>query len=217
MTSITGRDRVGGGIAHALSPECTPASSTCSITPPMSTSPVASRTASTSTSMASSRKRSTSTGRARPARPPAPASPPRLRAPQRRGRVPEGAERGYRAREAVLVVHDLHGAPSEHVARAHQRGNPMRRTMSSAPCTVVAVPPAGCGISSRAQRVPPLAVLGQVDRLGRRPEHEVGGQAAGQLERRLSAQGHDHPGHRPRRLLGLDDVEDVLQGEGGSK
>ena len=34
------RASVGGGIAHAESPECTPASSMCSITPPMTTSPV---------------------------------------------------------------------------------------------------------------------------------------------------------------------------------
>ena len=40
MTSTTHDGRVGGGIAHAESPECTPASSTCSITPPISTSPV---------------------------------------------------------------------------------------------------------------------------------------------------------------------------------
>ena len=44
-------------------PECTPASSMCSMIPPMSTSPSQSRSASTSTSTASSRKRSTSAGR----------------------------------------------------------------------------------------------------------------------------------------------------------
>ena len=61
--SITHGSSVGGGIAQAESPECTPASSTCSMTPPMSTSPLASRIASTSISVASSRKRSISTGR----------------------------------------------------------------------------------------------------------------------------------------------------------
>ena len=55
--------RVWGGSAHAESPECTPASSTCSMTPATKTSPVRSRSASTSTSMASSKKRSMSTGR----------------------------------------------------------------------------------------------------------------------------------------------------------
>ncbi len=51
-----------GGRAQEESPECTPASSMCSITPPMKTSSP-SHSASTSISMASSRNRSTSTGR----------------------------------------------------------------------------------------------------------------------------------------------------------
>ena len=50
-----------GGSAHAASPECTPAFSMCSMTPPTTTaSPSA--IASTSTSVASSRNLSTSTG-----------------------------------------------------------------------------------------------------------------------------------------------------------
>ena len=40
ITSTTQAGSVCGGIAHAESPECTPASSTCSMTPPISTSPV---------------------------------------------------------------------------------------------------------------------------------------------------------------------------------
>ena len=63
MTATTSSPSVVGGIVQAESPECTPASSTCSITAPISTSPAQSRTASTSTSVASSRNRSTSTGR----------------------------------------------------------------------------------------------------------------------------------------------------------
>ena len=54
ITAIVSADSEYGGIAHAESPECTPASSTCSITAPMNTSPVWSRMASTSTSVASS-------------------------------------------------------------------------------------------------------------------------------------------------------------------
>ena len=50
-----------GGSEQALSPECTPARSMCSMMPPMTTS-VPSLTASTSTSMASSRNWSISTG-----------------------------------------------------------------------------------------------------------------------------------------------------------
>ena len=54
-------DRVGGGTTHAESPECTPASSTCSMIPPMYRS-VPSYTASTSTSIEDSRNSSISSG-----------------------------------------------------------------------------------------------------------------------------------------------------------
>ncbi len=53
--------RLCGGREQAESPECTPACSMCSMSPPMITSRP-SLTASTSTSMASLRKRSSSTG-----------------------------------------------------------------------------------------------------------------------------------------------------------
>jgi len=51
-----------GGSEQDESPECTPASSMCSITPPISTLPSLSAMMSTSTSTALSRKRSSSTG-----------------------------------------------------------------------------------------------------------------------------------------------------------
>ncbi len=79
IVATTAALSVGGGITQALSPECTPASSTCSMIAPISTSPVASRRASTSTSIASSKNRSTSTGRSAdrpPSRPSEPAVPP---------------------------------------------------------------------------------------------------------------------------------------------
>ena len=61
ISSITPCCSEYGGSEQALSPEWTPASSMCSITPPITTrSP--SLIASTSTSIASARKRSTSTG-----------------------------------------------------------------------------------------------------------------------------------------------------------
>jgi hypothetical protein len=50
-----------GGSEQPESPECTPACSTCSMMPPISTSSP-SQQASTSTSMATSRNRSSSTG-----------------------------------------------------------------------------------------------------------------------------------------------------------
>ncbi len=51
-----------GGSEQDESPECTPASSMCSITPPIRVAPVESAIRSTSTSTALSRKRSSSTG-----------------------------------------------------------------------------------------------------------------------------------------------------------
>ncbi len=78
MVAITSRASVGGGMAQALSPLWTPASSMCSRTPPITTSPVRSRMASTSTSVASSRKRSIRAGRDAdrpPSRPSEPLSP----------------------------------------------------------------------------------------------------------------------------------------------
>ena len=62
IVSSSSSESVAGGIWHDESPECTPASSMCSITAPMKTSPAASTTASTSTSIAPSRKRSIRTG-----------------------------------------------------------------------------------------------------------------------------------------------------------
>ena len=61
IRSSSSSESVAGGIWHDESPECTPASSMCSITAPMNTS-TPSQTASTSTSIAPSRKRSISTG-----------------------------------------------------------------------------------------------------------------------------------------------------------
>ena len=61
ISSSSSSESVAGGIWHDESPECTPASSMCSITAPMNTSEP-SDTASTSTSIAPSRNRSISTG-----------------------------------------------------------------------------------------------------------------------------------------------------------
>ena len=99
--------RVGGGMTQALSPEWTPASSTCSITAPITTSPVASRTASTSTSMASSRKRSTSTG-------------PLGRQASLPAQRAEPGQLGHGPPQVFLVVDDLHGP----ARRARSSGAP---------------------------------------------------------------------------------------------
>ena len=69
------------------------------------------------------------------------------------------------------------------------------------------MPPGGCGMQQLgAQHVPALAVLGGVDRIRRRAGHELGGDLAGELQRRLPAERDDDP----VRLLGGDHVEHVL-------
>ena len=93
IVSSSSSDRVAGGIWQIESPECTPASSMCSITAPMNTPPSASHTASTSTSIAPSRNRSISTGWSGEA---------------------SAAVRTNRL-ELVGVVDDLHRATPEHV------------------------------------------------------------------------------------------------------
>ena len=156
MTSTTHGTRVGGGIAHAESPECTPASSTCSITPPMYTSPVWSRTASTSTSMASDEE-AVDQHRALGGE--------AALAPERAGvrrRAFEPDDLGHRRRQLVLVVDDAHRPAAEHVARAHEHreadaGDDLQRLVE-----------VDGGAARRlrdaqlvAQRVPLLAVLGE--------------------------------------------------------
>ena len=155
-------------MTQAESPECTPASSTCSMTAPMSTSPARSRMASTSTSMASSRNRSMRIGRS----------------------VAEhalGAERqlGERKPKSVVVVDDLHRPAAEHVAR------PQQRRVADAPDDGERLvhragrPPSGA-VGCRAARRPPTRargprrrrwLLGLVPRMssaGRRPARRSG-------------------------------------------
>ena len=107
MTSTTHDGSVCGGIAQAESPECTPASSTCSITPPISTSPVWSRTASTSTSTASCEE---AVDQHRPLG----------RQPALAAEAAEPGQLGHRRGQLVDVVDDLHRPAAEHVARAHE-------------------------------------------------------------------------------------------------
>ena len=100
--------------------------------------------------------------------------------------------------QVVLVVDDLHGPPAEHVARPHQgRDNrPGPRwpgpPRSWRPCR----PPAGGSPAGR---------TGRSSAPGPRPGRWSPGrcraparrQQAGQLQRRLAAEGHDDAGHRP--------------------
>ena len=129
----------------------------------------------------------------------------------------EAAEAGqlvHRPGQRLVVVDDLHGPAAEHVGRAHQHRVADLRDDG------LGLLERGGGAAGRlrdlepgAQRVPALAVLGQVDRLGRRAEHEPLGQQAGELERGLAAEAHDHAHEVAGGLLGLDHVEHVLERE----
>ena len=181
-----GAQRVGRDRRRRESPECTPASSTCSITPPIRTSPVASRMASTSTSVASSRKRSMSTGRSAE-------SPPSLPS------VPKPASSAMARRRLVVVVDDLHGPAAEHVAtaarapgsrRARRRRAPRRRWWR---CRRRAA-------GSRAGRTARSSARGP--RRGRStsgvvPRTRPSGSVPAQLERRLPAERDDHAHQLP--------------------
>jgi len=138
------------------------------------------------------------------------------------GRQPPFPAEGTEPRELLhgpgqpgVVVHDLHGPPSEHVARADE--SRVADALHHPPRFVEGGggPPGGLGdLELRAEGRPPLAVLGQVDRRGGRAEDEPGGQTAGELQRRLPTEAHDHPLQGPGHALGLDHVEHVLVGDG---
>ena len=114
--------------------------------------------------------------------------------------------------EVLPRVDDLHRAPAEHVARAHEqreadllgggerlvdvvRGGVRRRLVAEL----------------REQRAEAAAVLGEVDRVDARAEdrHARVLQAGGELQRRLAAELHDHA----LGLLDLHDAEHVLERE----
>ena len=197
ITSTTHDGSVGGGITQAESPEWTPASSTCSITPPISTSPVASRIASTSTSVASARNRSISTGRSAERPPSLP-------------RLPKPASSSIALRQVVAVVDDLHRPATEHVARPDEH-----READVVGDRQRLLEVAG-GATGRlrdeqfvADLVPPLPVLGGVDRVGRRAGHQLGRDLAGQLQRGLPAERHDDA----VRTLRGQHVEHVFLGQ----
>ncbi len=112
--------------------------------------------------------------------------------------APQGAEPGQLGHgpgQPVVVVHDLHRSPSEDVRRAHERwvadaGRDGQRRLKVGGRTPVGLRDAEPG----AQRVPPLTVLGFVDGGGRRPEHQLGRDATGKLQRGLAAQRDHDPG-----------------------
>ncbi len=114
--------------------------------------------------------------------------------------------------QVLLVVDDLHGAPAEHVGGAHhERKAHLARERDG----LVLGARGGVGglLESELphQRLEALAVLGDVDRIGRGADdgHAGGLQRPRQLERRLPAELHDDA----LGLLHRQDLEHVFERE----
>ena len=108
IVAMTSAESVGGGIAHAESPECTPASSMCSMIPPISTSP---RSVAERVDVDLDRVLEEAVDQRGALAPTG-----RLRGPGSRAR----ASSAIGAVERVVVVDDLHGPAAEHVRRPDQ-------------------------------------------------------------------------------------------------
>ena len=168
-----------GGTTHELSPEWMPASSMCSMMPPMTTAPVASATASTSNSKASSRNLSISTGCSCET-----STALRHVAIERRRRRRRSPCRGRRAR---TTAGRRPGSRSSRPPRAPPRARWRCRS-----------PAAGCS-RSRQQRREALAILGQVDRIGRRAENRARPPPAAPAPASAASARRTARGTRPRR------------------
>ena len=110
--------------------------------------------------------------------------------------------------QTVIVVDDLHCAPTKHVRRTYER------RVANATDDVERPVDVGCGTTGRlrdtdafAQFVPMLTVLGEVDRLRRRTRNELGWQVVRQLERCLTPE-RDNDAHW---FFGFDDVVHILE------
>ena len=153
ISSSSSSDSVAGGIWHEESPECTPASSMCSITAPMNTSPAA-----------SAHRVDVDLDRA-------------FQEPVDQHRViGRGLGRRLHERlELVVVVHDLHRAAAQHVRRAAPPPGSRSARRSRGPrrsCGPRRAAARGSRARRRTSRELP-AVLGQVDRVGRRARGSV--------------------------------------------
>ena len=116
------------------------------------------------------------------------------------------------ALQVLLLVHDLHGAPAQHVAGAHHQGI---ADLAGVADRLFGRARGAVGRLLEAQVVEHLLeafpVLGAVDhvRAGADDGHAVGFQVARQLERRLAAELHDDS----VRTLHFHDLQHVFQGE----
>ncbi len=132
---------------------------------------------------------------------------------QQHGRIVRHLDRfAHVAFEIRLLMHDLHGAAAQHVARPHHHRiadllGELHRLGRRARGAVGRL----AQLELFEQLLEALAVFGDVDRIGAGADdrHARGGQAAREIERCLAAVLHDHaPG-----LLQVDDLEHVFHGE----
>ena len=133
--------------------------------------------------------------------------------PPSRPSAAEPGELGHRPAQVVVVVDDLHRPAAEHVARAHEHRVADALGDRRAPRRAsVAVPPGGLrDLEPGAQRVPALAVLGEVDRRRRwcRARAPAGSRPAS-FSGVWPPSDTITPTQLAAALLGVDDVEHVL-------
>ena len=111
--------------------------------------------------------------------------------PERAGR----RHRAHRPLEILSFVSDFHRPSPQHVAGPDQDRVTHGVGDGQCPAQPGGGPTRGLRhAEALAERVPPLSVLGQVDRRRRRPHDQFGRYHRGKLERRLATQSHDHPG-----------------------
>jgi hypothetical protein len=126
---------------------------------------------------------------------------------------PEGAEAGqflHGPSQALVVVDDLHGPAAEHVGGPHQHRVAHALADGERSVDVGRGAPAGWGISRRAHRAFHCSrSSARSIEVGLVPATRPGRCRPGELERGLTPERDDDPD----RLLGLDDVLDVLVGE----
>ena len=131
------------------------------------------------------------------------------------------AEQAHRladiADQALAVAHDLHGAPAEHIGRAHQhriadalgdRHRLLDRTAGAVRRLAQA--------EALEQFLEAPAVLGEVDGVGRGADDRDARrlERARELERGLAAVLHHQPQQRAARGLDARDLDHVLGGQG---
>ena len=117
------------------------------------------------------------------------------------------------ALEIALFVDNLHGAPAQHIARAHHQGvadfpGQLDRGRFGSRGTVRRLPQ----LEFVQQFLEALAVLGHIDRFRRGADnrHPIGLKRARQLQRCLTTELHDHA----FRLLDRHDLEHILERQG---